>query len=486
MGKNVEKEQAEQTAHDTQEVYNEDKTPDEELRELMQLPLYKIAELPAETQARVWEEYGKQLAELTELNGQAAQRLLENFSRLKEKMEPTIKTFQAIAEQAQKIKDIQLLPERTREALHTWGILEPYIAAEIDEHPELYETDTDETDRRIIAAAAKRARADGKEIPLLQAEEAEAASAEELPRVISKQALDLLYPVDKPNNVIWNLLEVAEPNGQVELQIDTKSRTAKKESIIYYGISFSELDESLKITKQLTPYDKRVYIAVGGLYNAGNNVISASQIYEWMGNTGRPKTDDVKKINDSLTKMSAARIFIDNEIESENYKNYDRIKYDGSLLPFERGRAYINNVICETAVHIFREPPLITFARKHNNQITTIERKLLESPISKTDANLRIDDYLIERISRMTRDFAKSSSYNGKLTFETIFKNCNVTSRLQKHRAPEKIQRYLEHYKKCGFINDFSMYPDYVEIKVPLQNMENGTNKKESKPEKKR
>ena len=182
-----------------------------------------------------------------------------------------------------------------------------------------------------------------------------------------------------------------------------------------------------------------------------------------MGNRGNPNTEDLQKINDSLTKMGAARVYLDNAQEVQVNKKYARFKYDASLLPFERISAYINGQLVESAIHLFREPPLITFARERG-QITGLTRQLLESPISKTDANLQLEDYLLERIGHMKSPKSKAPR---KMLFSTIYERCGITTKKQRQRAPEKIRRYLDHYNKCGWIAGYTMDKDGVTIQIP-------------------
>ncbi len=285
-------------------------------------------------------------------------------------------------------------------------------------------------------------------------------AATELPRIISHPAEKLNYPLDKPNSVIWNLITGADPNGQLQLNIDTSKKGSNQDAVIYYGINFDEIETGVTITKQLTPFDKRCYIAAAALFNAGNEIISATQIYKMMGNAGLPRSSDLQKINDSLTKMGAARVYIDNEREVKAAKGYRPFKYDAALLPFERISAYINGQLTDSAIRLFREPPLMTFARKRN-QITTVSRQLLESPVSKTNANLLVDDYLIERIGHMKSGKGKAPR---KILFATLYKQCCITTAKQKQRAPEKIRRYLDYYKKCGWIKEYTTDADGITI----------------------
>ncbi len=290
-------------------------------------------------------------------------------------------------------------------------------------------------------------------------------AAEELPRIISNPTDLLTYPLDKPNSRIWNLLAAADPNGQLALEIETTSDTDKKkgkEAIIYYNISFDEPETGIKITKQLTPFDKRVYIAAAALLNAGNSIMTATQIHKMMGNRGQPNEDQTKKINESLDKMRAATVYIDTTKEVTVNKGYPKFIYDGALIEFRRISAYINNTMTDAAIWLLAEPPLITFAKKRR-QITNVPRLLLESPVNKTNANLRLEDYLLDRISHMKSPKSKTPR---KMLFSTIYERCGITEKKQKQRTPEKIQRYLGHYKKCGWIAGYSTAKDSVTIDV--------------------
>lgn len=285
------------------------------------------------------------------------------------------------------------------------------------------------------------------------AEDALGMIATETPKVFASPTDSLPLPIDKVNNKIWRLISRAKDNGQigVDLEAVTSKKGSKKEAIVYAGISFDEKD-GMRITRQIDPYDKRVYIAVGGLFSGGNTIFSASQIYRAMGNEGQPSSADVQRINASLDKMGAARLYVDSTSETKVNKGYTSFKYDAPLLPFERMTAYIDNTLCEVAIHLFREPPLITFA-KERGQITQITRKLLASPISKTNANLTIEDYLLERIGRMK---SPKSNANRKINLSTLFDTCRITAPKQKQRAPKKIKTYLDWYKKTGWIKGYT------------------------------
>lgn len=289
-------------------------------------------------------------------------------------------------------------------------------------------------------------------------EEARKAKAEAR-HITIQHADNVEYPLDKINSNVWNLL-TEDTGGQLKIAFDLLPKKQKQQATAYYSINFDNLGDNVEITKRLQPFDKRVYIAVSALYNTGNDVITATQIYYAMGNTGKPAPNQIKKIDDSLSKMKSADITLNNQREHDSLKGkYPLFKYDGSLLPFERITATINGQIAESAIHIFREPPLMTFA-KERKQVTTIAVELLQSPISKTDANLLIDDYLIKRISR-----AKNGKNNScRILYKTLYENANIKTKMQRQRAPAKIEKYLTYYQQQKFIKRYTTHTDGITI----------------------
>lgn len=272
----------------------------------------------------------------------------------------------------------------------------------------------------------------------------------DLPKIKARRLEKIDFPVDKVNNNIWRMLK-SDTRGQLQIRIGTEKKGTKPLDVIYC-IDFSQLKD-VSISKQLDAYDKRVYAVISGRFNEGHDYMTIQQIYNDMGHSGRPGASDIKKINDSITKMSGAWIVLNNEMEAAAYE-YPLFQYDGSLLPMERVRIFINGQAAESAIHLFREPPLISFARGRK-QITTVAQKLLASPLNKTVGNIELEDYLIEEISRI-----KNGKRNAKILYKTIYEKLPITSEKQRQRTPAKVIKLLDHYKKEAFISDYTVTPD--------------------------
>lgn len=287
------------------------------------------------------------------------------------------------------------------------------------------------------------------------------------PKVITTKASKIEYPIDKINSEdTWT------KNQTFAASVDVKKRNSKqKQDVeILYAIDFSQLEakQNISISKELTAYDKRVYIAVAALFNAGNKIMSTPMIYHAMGFTGEPGKSDKEQIYNSIIKMRLTAIAIDTTKESEKY-DYPKFQYTGTLLPSEDYSAVINGNLTDKAINFLREPPLITFA-KGRGQFTTFCIEILQSPLSKTDINLKIEDYLLERIARI-----KHGTGQPKILYKTIADNVGIKNmtidnqRNLKKRLPSKVNKYLDYYVKRQFIKKYTTDKDGVIVFAPKE-----------------
>lgn len=257
---------------------------------------------------------------------------------------------------------------------------------------------------------------------------------------------DIIYPIDPINNKIWN--SIWRINGfhpGKRIAIDTSKANSKARIEVLVSIDWDVVEEDTTITKKLDDFDKLVYTIMSNFYRSGQEVMTLAMIYGTMYDGKQPGKSDRQKLNDSITKMSTAHIYIDNKQEVNNHLDYPEFIYDASLLPMERVRVMLNGEIVDGAIHLLREPPAFTFS-VNRNEITTLKRSLLQPPISKTVENLSIQDYLLRRIV-----YAKGRG-SKKILYKTVAKECGITSTKQKQRLPDKIRRFMEHFISNGSI----------------------------------
>ena len=264
------------------------------------------------------------------------------------------------------------------------------------------------------------------------------------------------YPLDKLNKIVWN------SGNDSKLKIitaDSGDRKAGKDVYVQYRIDFDNLDNAADIATELTSFDKRVYIAVASIYNTGNETMSLTMIHKAMGNAGSPDAKQLARINNSITKMASAHIYVDNGSEAKTYQGYKHFVYDASLLPCERVSAKINGKLTDAAIHLFREPPLMTFA-KDRKHFTALPIALLISPLSKTEANLQLEDYILQEISHMQHH----TSFPRKMLINTICKRCGINTRMQRSRVLAKIRTLLEFYTQQKYIAGYTQVSDGILI----------------------
>lgn len=272
----------------------------------------------------------------------------------------------------------------------------------------------------------------------------------------AKRTENLDFPLDKVNSEVWGLLE-SDTQGQIGLNMAKKN--SDEQLLTYYSINFDELAslENVKITKRLTAFDKMTYIAAAALFNAGNEWITATQIYYLMGNdrNKNPSAAQLDKILAGVRKMHSAGIYVNNTQEAKKY-NYPVFQYEGSLFPLEIVTATVNGKTTGAAIHLLREPPLMTFA-KERKQVTKINTRLLTAPISKTESHLAIQDYLLERIARAKHDGKKQE----RILFSKIAEKTNNTE-AKRSRVQDAVKTYMQHFKAEAWITDFTTDKDGI------------------------
>ena len=272
---------------------------------------------------------------------------------------------------------------------------------------------------------------------------------ENIERINTKKIDSVAFPLDKVNSTLWYGFPVGEVKD-LKAESDKDSRKGKQASILLL-LDFQALN-GVNISRELTVYDKWVWNACANLNEQGHKAFTAEQIYQAMGNEGRPNSKTKEKILDSVETLSRARVTIDNTEEHELYPNYDRLKATFPLLDTEICIAYSRGQIVEDAIRIIQSPKLFEFA-EDRHQITKLPINVLESPLNKTEDNLLLSDYLLMRISKM-----RNSKYITRtILLDTIYQKCCIETYKQKQRLPEKIEKILNHYKELEWIKDFQI-----------------------------
>ncbi|MBO4693682.1 MAG: hypothetical protein J5659_04765 [Clostridia bacterium] len=309
--------------------------------------------------------------------------------------------------------------------------------------------------------------------------------AADLPQVPIAHPDKVYLPVDVVNNQIWSGLEkLSKPTkrGQIKGQLAffdvadhlkhfefnyiNAAKNTSNPAFIILGTDFEKV-ENTALAKTLTEYDKLVYQAIGSLWRYCTDtlnippdkvVITTGLIYWAMGYNEPPGVEATKKLIATLSKLRRAEFYLNNIYEVKEHKNRTQFNYKGVFLPSEEIQAIVNGVVVDSAIHLFREPPLITFARERG-QITTIDRNLLaEMPLDKSERSIGLFHYLITQISLVKNP--KNKMANTKLLYATIFEQLDIDGPTEKDkkartRTKKNTQKLLYFFTEKGIIDGF-------------------------------
>ena len=284
--------------------------------------------------------------------------------------------------------------------------------------------------------------------------ETDSGELEELPIIQRvKKPESVCYALFKPTYTLFNNFPIGQTK-KLNAASEADRRKGKTANILLL-LNFDEL-EGVKISRTLTIYDKSVWNACANLARCGYEIVTAQDVYRFMGYNNKLNQRDKKKILESIETIIRARVFINNKEEHALYKKYDEISLNTPLLAAEICKAKIGNTVVEEAIRIIEPPKLFAIAEKRG-QITTIPFAVLESPINKNDDIALITDYLLIRISRMKN----SKQIHRTILLDTLYDKCNITDsasdRMKKSRLPDKINRLLNHYKSVGWIGGYKL-----------------------------
>ena len=311
----------------------------------------------------------------------------------------------------------------------------------------------------------------------------EAKAADAATQIEAYKADKLDMPTDKLNLFAWDLRET---KGQIKFDLSRAGTDDTATAL--FSLSFDD-DPNIKLTKEIDHFDKRVMSACGTAFASGYPIISATGIYYAMGNTGKPSQKHIDKINDTLTKLDMAKVFVDNTIEAGTY-NYPKFRKEDRLLHFKRVSRIVNGKTTDAVIQILEEPVLMTFARQRK-QISAIPIKVLQTPARRTNNYYQIEDYLLWRIAQQKNKVGKLREQQAKKYTQNRQRDLKEAAKLTillatfyertgnakkdatgKKRARKTAEECLIHYKsEAGgcWISDYKMQSDRIIITLPIR-----------------
>lgn len=252
----------------------------------------------------------------------------------------------------------------------------------------------------------------------------------------AKPVEKIIYPLDKLNFSLWQGLESQKYDVGVQ-----KQGNKERISVTFEPIFFGE---------PMNAYDKRVNTSAFALYNAGNEYMTAGQIFRTMGGKGHHAQARYEKLKCSIEKMAMVRININNEKEYAEYKYPIFQKFGANLIACSYEETVeMNSGKSNYCLHMLETPPLMKYAIEHK-QVTTYTPEQFQMPLSMTEINCAIDDYFRYRIAR-------TNGKTVKILLKTLFEYCNISDRRIKLKAKQRFNTFLSFYADVKLIQDYTI-----------------------------
>ena len=289
-----------------------------------------------------------------------------------------------------------------------------------------------------------------------------------IPALIAKRPEKYISPTDKISKYIFDITKNAlfyEPNGAAVKvgSISRRESGVKKEFPVTTAVSL-KLDKNNSNIKfsnnaMLDPYCRSVHNAIATLYAAGNTDMTIDMIYRAMkGGTEEGEMDSPgevarKKISEAIDLLLRTIMTIDASQETKYYGRAD-FQFKGHVLPAQIFTAKVTGVEVKDCIKLLAEPPLYTYAQR-SNQINSCDIKMLKMPISNTEENVIIRDYLLEQVLDMQNE---KSRRNNVILYDTLFRYLGLENALKQKKSDvrKKVHAIFDNWIKEGFIKGYN------------------------------
>ena len=295
-------------------------------------------------------------------------------------------------------------------------------------------------------------------LELLDAEKRLDEPAQDLPR----QLENLPFPLDKVTRAI-----TSNPAGSGS--IDNASKQQRAQGIkLLTRLSLRFVDEAAqRKINQLTPFDRRVLLTLGGLFLNGAHTVTLAQLYAKMGGGGEMNATQRAKLSDSIENLCCTRVTADNSAELAVNPDGPRICLKFSLLEARQGLAEYRGRKVD-AVTVLAMPQWLQLAEMRG-QITRIPFEAFADGLRLTDQSSALSDYLLDRIAHMNNNPQHAETH---IRIDTAAAKCGaqLNNRSEKQKFARKLETKLKHYAAIGHITSYKPYESgFVVIPKPKQ-----------------
>ena len=293
--------------------------------------------------------------------------------------------------------------------------------------------------------------------------------------------------VYKTNDKISNSLPNLMGQGPQDLRIE--GRDSPVEITTRVTLSWESLQSISKDLQMLTEdqrfslFDRSVFDAVCSLFYSGTVYFTASTVFKTMTGKGpdaKVTESQRKAVTESIEKCRYCNITVDFSQESTYYPELKNINGDPAatasfsenLLNLRRMTIMVNGKKVE-GWKILSKPMLFAYSLT-KKQIMSFSSRLLNSPVSKKEDIIVIQDYLLRRIQQMRRRKQLKRS-DHIILMDTIYKVAEIPKEYslkvrqnKKRRLRDTIAEILKYWTEMEFIGGFEFLTQNREIQKIL------------------
>ena len=442
-----------------------------EAQRLLNLSFNEIQLLPEEKQRLVYQEIGRQLASspeiltgletLAKLSEGLPEKLTKAAQALTKTLDFDISGLQSFFISLPKIELPPELAERVKLFKDVSPILRPYIDAELEENPEAYKG---KDLRELVAAAAQRARADGKTIPRLWMEPEGIEGGEQLQMQIDLPETDkepgaentpaaLIEALKKmpalipqahvmPNNRLANDMQKSGLINTGAWDIPVIPAKGRQKEITAFAIIDYNPGSGITITDpKITEYERQVSDALVSLWLEADRqgvepVFSIDSVYRAMpGGGDKASPQQIKAIIAAIEKFRRIHMTVDATEEARRRKligETESVKFDEYYFQIVRAKRTSKHSKQSVIAYPLTGKPVILKYAEMTRQLLTVNPKYLT--ISKVKSGL-----ITPELVTMNADRQAITGY--MLRRITIMKN-------DKEEARERLKQYRRQQQK--------------------------------------
>lgn len=267
-----------------------------------------------------------------------------------------------------------------------------------------------------------------------------------------------------PNSKLAQTITMLELGKTISL--DVSGGNEKPKSVLT-DITLTYEGEGIKLSKQLSEFDREIHNTVATLIHAGNMAFTPRQVWHTLtGSENPPSKAQLSRIEESLDKQRFIRAYVDFSAEARGRnltldgEPVESYVIDTYLLNLDKGTIQTANGRKVEGYTVNKLPVLYQHSAALGQVITYPMRMLKASgnTVQNTEENIIIRKYLLRRIG-MAKGKRKISP---RIKYSSVYEKVGIKNpnKKQRKRINDTVLQILETLKKEKHIKGYEEYKE--------------------------